>query len=291
MEIQLFNFWYFVWLALCIGAFFGLYFLLKNKTEQTKKWTLFSILVFALVLHFLKCFIPPYSTDQSRLYRDIWFVNICGANIFLFPFIFLSKNKAAKDYMVIFGIISGIVSVLYPLEPIKKVDQAAEWLDIVRFYIHHSILWIVPLLTVIFKLHEISYKRVWQVPGSLLLVMLFIMLNQIFQSELGFVPLRGDDFFAIGYKNTSYIWGPDDAIGNIIALFCPKIFKTVPAGEFAGQTKYWPWFWMIVPAYIIITPLAFIVTLVFDHKSFKADVQAFKEKCKTRRSVDKSKGE
>ncbi len=280
MEIQLFNFWYFFWIGLCIGAFFGLYFLLRNKSEQTKKWTLFGVLVFALALHFLKCFIPPYSTDHARLYRDIWFINICGANIFLFPFLFLSKNKVAKDYMVIFGIISGVVSVLYPLEPIQKADQAAEWLDIVRFYIHHSILWIVPLLTVIFKLHEISYKRVGLVPASLLLVMLFIMLNQIFQSELGFVPLRGDDFFAIGYKNTSYIWGPDDSIGQIIARLCPSIFKTVPVGEFAGQTKYWPWFWMIVPAYVIITPLAFIVTLVFDHKNFKADVQAFADKVK-----------
>ena len=116
------------------------------------------------------------------------------------------------------------------------------------------------------------------------LLMLFIMLNQIFQSELGFIPLRDRaNFFGIDYKNTSYIWGPgtDDAIGNFLALFTPGIFKTVPVGEFAGQTKYWPWFWMIVPCYVLVTPLSVLLALIFDHKSLKEDMKKlFKKKVK-----------
>jgi hypothetical protein len=111
--------------------------------------------------------------------------------------------------------------------------------------------------------------------------MLFIMLNQIFQSELGFVPLRDrGDFFGIGYKNTSYIWGPgtNDAIGNFFALFTPKFFKTVPVGEFAGQEKYWPWFWMIIPVYLIVTPLSFLIALIFDHKALAADIKNRRKK-------------
>lgn len=278
----MFNFWYFFWIALSVGVFFGLYFLLKNKSDKTKKITLFSILVFALALHFLKCFIPPYSTDQSRLYRDIFFINICGANIFLFPFIFLSKSKVLKDYMFYLGVLGGGIAILYPIEPIQKVDQLAEGWDIVRFYIHHGILCIVPLLMLTLKLHTISYKRVWSAPVCLLGVMLFIMLNQIIQSELGFVPLRGNDIFAIGYKNTSYIWGPDDAIGNFIAKLCPNLFKTIPVGANAGQTKYWPWVWMIVPVFVLVTPIAFLLSLIFDGKNFKKDIVALKENIKTR---------
>ena len=93
---------------------------------------------------------------------------------------------------------------------------------------------------VLLKHHKLSYKRVFTAPTGLLIVMLYIMLNQIFQSELGFIPLRDQsEFFEIGYKNSSYVWGPgtDDAIGNFLALFTPKFFKTVPVGEFAGQTK------------------------------------------------------
>ena len=280
MIIEMFNFWYFFWLVLIGITCVGTYYLLRNKTEKTKKIVLFSILIFALALHFVKCFFPPYSTDQDRLYRDIFFINICAANICLFPIIFLCKNRFWKDYMFYLGLLGGGLALIYPAEPMLKENQAGEMLDIIRFYIHHGILFMVPLLMVMLKLHTISYKRVAVTPACLLLVMLFIMLNQVLQSELGFVPLRGDNFFEIGYKNSAYIWGPDDAIGNFIAKFCPDLFKTVPVEKFAGQTKYWPWVWLVVPAFVLVTPLAFFLSLIFDGESLKADVTSACEKCK-----------
>lgn len=272
MNIQMFNGWYFLMLAICFAFAAALYFILRNKSAKTQKIVLFSLLLFGLVLHFLKFLIPPYSLDINRLYRDSWFVNICGANIFLFPFIFLSKNKRAKDYMFYIGVLSGLLSILYPMEPMEKVNQASEWLDIVRFYYHHTMLWVVPLLMVVLKLHTLNYRRVLYVPTYLLAVMMFIMLNQVLQSELGFIPLRGDDIFNINYKNSSMIWGPVGAIGEILAIFCPSFFKYIPVGEFAGQAKFWPWFWLIFPCYIILTPLCFLISLTTDFKHFKSDL-------------------
>ena len=208
--------------------------------------------------------------------RDSWLINICAANIGLFPFLFFSKNERFKDYMFYIGVISGLIALFYPQEPLAKTNQLGEQLDIVRFYYHHWMLLTVPLLMVLLGHHKLSYKRILSAPTGLLLLMLFIMLNQIFQSELGFIPLRdGSDFFGIGYKNSSYIWGPgtDDAIGNFLSIFTPKFFRTVPVGEFAGQAKYWPWFWLIVPVYLLVTPLSFLLSLVFDHKSLAADTK------------------
>ena len=280
MIIAMFNFWYFLWLAVAAASCVGLYYLLRNKTDKTKKIVLLSILLFALALHFLKCFFPPYSTEKERLYSDIFFINICAANICLFPIIFVCKSKIWKDYMFYLGLLGGGLALIYPAEPLIKSNQAGETLDIIRFYIHHGILFIVPLLMVMLKLHTISYKRVWCAPACLLGIMLFIMLNQVIQSELGFVDLRGDDIFEIGYKNSSYIWGPDDALGDFIANFCPKLFRTIPVGEFAGQEKYWPWVWLIVPAFLLVTPIAFFLSLIFDFKTFKEDVEVGRQKCK-----------
>ena len=280
MFIAMFNGWYFFWLILSAGALLGLYFGLRNKSVKLQKGVLFGLLAFGLLLHFLKVYIPPYSVDEARMLRDSWFVNICGANIALFPFFFWSKNDKIKDYMFYIGVLSGLIALFYPQEPIAKTNQAGEQLDMIRFYYHHWMVMAVPLLMVLLGHHKLSYKRILAAPTGLLLLMLFIILNQIFQSELGFIPLRDQGaFFDIGYKNTSYIWGPgtDDAIGDFLALFTPDFFKTVPVGEFAGQTKYWPWFWMIVPVYVLVTPLSFGLSMIFDHKSLSRDVKGLKK--------------
>ena len=283
MIIAMFNGWYFFWLLMCGGATAGLYFFLRKKSTKFQKGVLFSFLALGFLLHFLKIYIPPYSVDEARMLRDSWFVNICAANIALFPFLFFSKKNCIKDYMFYIGVLSGLVALFYPQEPLAKLDQLGEQLDIVRFYYHHWMVFAIPLLTVLLGHHKLSYKRILSAPTGLLLLMLFIMLNQIFQSELGFVPLRDQtEFFSIGYKNSSYIWGPgnNDAIGNFLALFTPKFFRTVPAGEFAGQTKYWPWFWLIVPVYLLVTPLSFLLAMIFDHKSFVTDIKKLTKKSK-----------
>lgn len=283
MVIAMFNGWYFFWLLLCSGAIAGLYFFLRNKTTRFQKGVLFFLLALGFLLHFLKVYIPPYSVDEARMLRDSWFVNICAANIALFPFMFFSKKESIKDYMFYIGVLSGLIALFYPQEPLAKTNQLGEQLDIIRFYYHHWMVLAVPLLMVLLGHHKLSYKRILSAPTGLLLLMLFIMLNQIFQSELGFIPLRDrNDFFGIGYKNTSYIWGPgtNDAIGSFLALFTPKLFRTVPIGEFAGQTKYWPWFWLILPVYLLVTPLSFLLALIFDHRSFVADIRKLTKKNK-----------
>ena len=290
MNIQFFNFWYFLFIFLSAGGFAGLYLLLRNRSQKTVKLVLISLMVFALVLHFMKGLFPPYSLDYSRHLRDSWFINICGANIALFPFMLLSKNKYVKDYMFYIGVLSGLIAIVYPIDPILKPDQSAEIVDVLRFYLHHNLLWYVPLLMVLLGLHKLAYRRIWATPIIFLLVMLFIMLNQIFQSELGFIDLRGDDIHAIPYVNNSLIWGPDGSISKLIDWACPDFFKTIPVGPHRGETKYWPWFWLIVPCFVILIPVCFLISMIFDFQNFKQDARQFGSKLRAWKEIIRKRG-
>ncbi|MBQ3493703.1 MAG: YwaF family protein [Clostridia bacterium] len=274
MEVQMFNFAYFFWVAIAVGSYIGLYYLLKRFSIKTQKIVIFSLLAFALVLHFLKVLIPPFSTDKERWLTESWPINICTANIFLYPFLYLSKSKIAKDYMFYLGILSSIIAILYPVEALEKANQYAEYLDVIRFYVHHIIIGVAPTLMVMLGHHKLDYKRVWSAPVILLVVMLFIMVCQVLQSELGYVDIRDKDFFDPNYKNSSFIWGPgDNSLAKVFTAVCPKFFKTVPIGEYVGQEKYWPWFWMIFPVFIYITPLSFGLCMFFENKNFCTDVK------------------
>ncbi len=175
------------------------------------------------------------------------------------------------------GIMSGVIALVYPEEPMAKTDQLGEQLDIVRFYYHHWMVMAVPLLMALLGLHKPTWKHILWAPTGLMLLMLFIILNQIFQAELGFIPGRSSNFFDINFKNSSYIWGPgNSSIGRLLSAFTPEVFTRVPIGEHVGQVKYWPWFWLLGPVYSLATPLALILAIIFDHKAMAEDFRVLK---------------
>lgn len=264
--VKLFNFWYFFFILLISGTIVGLYFLLRKKTDRTKKIVLGSLLFFNLALHFLKLTFPPYSTNLEIAMREAWFVNVCGTSVLFFPFIFISKSKVAKDYMVFLGVLSGFLAMLYPTEAINK---SVLTLDLWRFYICHGIIIIVPLLTVLLKLHKLDVKRIWVTPICMCAMLLFIICNQVLQSELGIVALRNDDMLNVNFRNPSLIWGPTDDVAILFSWLTPSFMKVIPAGAHAGQEKYWPFFWMMpgIIFYFILIPL--ILCFIFDFKDTK----------------------
>ncbi|MBR2970711.1 MAG: YwaF family protein [Clostridia bacterium] len=268
--VKLFNFWYLFFIVLGAGIIVGLYYLLRNKKYITKKIVLFSLLFFNLALHFLKLTFPPYSENPSHAMREIWFINLCATSVLFFPFLFLSKNKTAKDYMFYIGVLSGFLALLYPTEALGK---SVLTLDLWRFYICHIIIIAVPLLTVMLGLHRLDVKRIYKVPFCLMAVLLFIICNQVLQSELGIIALRDGDIFNINWHNPSLIWGPTDDVAVLFSWLTPDFMKVIPFGEFAGQEKFWPFFWMVpgVFFYFLLEPL--ILCLIFD---FKNTVSTFK---------------
>lgn len=262
MVVKLFNVYYFMFIILAIGSYIGLFFLLRNKNEKVKSLVVGGLLVFNIVLHFLKLTFPPYSTDPNVAMSQIWFINICGVSVLVFPFFFFSKNKTLRDFMFYLGLISGFLALLYPTEAINESPFA---LDTWRFYITHTILIIAPLLMITLKLHTVSYKRIWTMPFIVAAYLLFIMVQNVLQSELGIINFRNDDFFNPNYHNPTFVWGPTDPLAKFFSIFTPKFMRRVPFGPHLGQEKYWPFFWIMPGVFVYFWLLPLISNLIIKH--------------------------
>lgn len=277
MIVEMFNIYYFLFIILGTAGIVGLYYLLRNKSPKTQKIVLASILFFNLALHFTKPLYAPYCDNPNSCMENLWFINLCGASVLFFPFIYLSKSQTAKDYMFYFGVISGAISFLYPTEALGNNIWT---MDLWRFYICHWIIVAIPLLMFVLKHHTISYKRIWKMPLCICAVMLFIMISQVLQSELGIISLRGDDITDTHYSNPSLLWGPTDDVGVFFSWLTPEFMKYIPYGEFAGTPKYWPFFWIVPSAIVYGLIIPFIFCLIFDRQNLSSDFRRFIAKFK-----------
>lgn len=280
MVIELFNFWYFLYIFLGFGLFFGLYFLLRKKSYKVKYWTIAGLLIFNLALHFIKLLFEPYTTYPEIAASQIWFVNICAVSILLFPFIFFSKNKSLKDFMFYLGVLSGFLAIIMPID---NLGREVFSLESNRFYLAHMIIIIAPLLMITLNLHKISYKRIWAMPLWISIYLLIILAQNVLQSEMGIIEPRGDDFLNITFHNPTFVWGPgDDPLAKLFSVFTPGFMTRVPYGPYKGQPKYWPFFWMLPAAFIYFLTIPFIFNLIigYSRREIIGDVKMLISKVK-----------
>lgn len=286
MTVEFFNLPYFIFMFATIAIILGLYFLFRNKSLKTRK-ILIAVLLFSnLALHFLKLTFPPYSTNPAQGMRDVWFINICAVSVLAFPFIFLSKNKSAKDFMFYLGVISGTLAVLIPTEALGEYIWQ---LDLFRFYYAHIVILVAPLLMVLLKVHTLNYKRIWKMPFYMGAYLLFIITQQVLQAELGIVALRNSDFLNPNYKNPSLIWGPgSEVLAKLFTVFTPDFLTVVPYGAYAGQTKYWPFFYLLPGMFVYFWVLPLLICLPWQAGAIKRDIKTIWGKVKPRKKLTTS---
>lgn len=283
------NLWYFFFIILGAAIILILYFLLRNKSKKTIFIVLGSLLILNLLIHFLKLYIPPYNLDINFAVRELWFINVCGISVITFPIYFFGKNKTMKDFMFYLGVLSGFLAFVIPTEALGK---SVATLDLWRFYICHLIIILVPLLMVVLKVHEIDYKKIWKMPFCVIMTLMFIMVQQVIQAELGIVNLRNDNFYNINFVNPSLFWQPgDEPLAKIFTIFTFDFLKVVPFGINKGEPKYWPLFYMVPGIIVYFSVFPFLIGLPWQGKRFFNDIGNFLRigNKKSKRNISKAK--
>ena len=279
------NLYYFLYIAFAIGLLAAFYLLLHGKSKETSRIVLFCMLLSGFILHFLKLTFDFYQEWMPYAITSITPENICAVSVLVFPWFFLSKNKILKDYMFYMGMMSGLGATFIPIDAIGYEAFDSETM---RFYFCHILLWVVPLLMVMLKLHTLDYRRIIKVPLLVYLVMCTILVNEIILTGAGFVHIS--HLYSNEIRNSSLIFGPlaeIEFLGKLFTALTPKFFLTAPVGVNAGAVYYWPIVWLINPSYIYFCAAAFLLSLPFQFKRIKTDISALKRKITCFAPIDK----
>jgi len=276
MFIEMGNLYYIIYIIISIAVVLSSVWFLKNKSKTFRFWFIFGFLIVGFVFHFAKIFIYPYnSLSTSVLFRKISLENISAVSTVFFPFIYLSKNKVLKDYMIIGGMIGGISAILFPIDAISStfdgmIDywrKPAFSIDVIRFYYIHIMSFLVPFLMMHFKMHEFDVKRIYKVFFVFIGVLTIVFLNELLITLFGWVSV--EELFQYDSRNPSFIFGikPEfESKATLLLIFVPKIFKFNP---FTGNPQYWPIIWMIIPIFIYGSVIILAFQLIYNHKQVK----------------------
>lgn len=268
LDIQLLTYFTVLFLGVIITMAVSKF--LNNKSKVFISRTIFIILIIGLVTHFMKPFFYPYTEMEYPLVK-LTFENICAVSILTFPLIFKSKSELLKDYMVIFGIISGVISFILP---VVILDHSVLSFEFARFYIVHFVIFLAPYLMARHNVHQISIYRVIKIPLVLMGVLFIIFINELVVTALGWVPV--EELFDPSKRNPSIIFG----LGELPELL-PKEIKPLTViltgitPNFMMNTwllpkgAYWPVIWMIGPAFVYGISLSVLVLYYFDKEEVK----------------------
>ncbi|MFA5560685.1 MAG: hypothetical protein WC964_02805 [Acholeplasmataceae bacterium] len=286
MRVEYFNVLYFLFIFLGIASIILTIWFLNKKSEKFRYWFLFGLLLSAFIIHFLKIFIFPYTLIDSGILRKVSFENVCAVSTLVFPWIYLSKNKTLKDFMVMLGITSGLLTFLIPIDAVSPFFDGrplAEWmgvegpvhrelfgigsLELVRFYYTHLIIILVPFVMMFYKIHQISIKRAFWPPIYLIGLMVVIFINELILTAVGWVPKV--ELFDPSKRNPSIIFGikPDvKGMAMIVLIFVPSFMRLAHP---SGFEYLLPVVWMIIPILIYGSIIAFIYCFIYDRAETK----------------------
>jgi hypothetical protein len=262
--IEFFNISYFFYIFILILLTYILYKLLKNRSYKVKYYTLFIMLLSAFLLHFLKLYlIVDYRNGFPSSITYASFENICAVNAIIFPFLYLSNHKLSKDYMIIIGVISGLIAFVIPPDGLGRhiYDPI-----VIRFYFSHYMIFAVPFLMYKLNMHQVDYKNLFKVMFYLYGVLTIILINEFLLNMLGIVNATFSDYQSGNFRNTAFVFGipeflrPAEPFMNFLT---PKIFLYHPI---TLEAMHWPLIWLFIPLLFGTITLGTTLYLIFNRE-------------------------
>lgn len=276
MIIKYANFPYFLYIFIAAAFTTGLFFILKNKSDRTKKIVIFVLIAINSLQHIFKQFLyPQYEAGFSYICSAY---TLCALFIIIYPFIFVSKSQLLKDSMFFFGSVAGLFAIFIPYAAVAE-QREAFCAESIRYYLCHTLLLSTSLLPVLLKIHKVNYKNAFKIPLVFFAAQGIVLLNDAILISSGNLENwnAGTLYEGLNLMNPGWSVRPNEGFGvvnDIIRAMSPKVFYYNSAGE----EFTWPILWSAVPYYIVIALLTFATGALMNLKQFKSDVINIKNK-------------
>jgi len=241
MTIEHFNLTHIlVIIGMPLLIFLSIYFSLAKHDEKIKRKVLLLLCGFNAVLYV--AYMIAHVVDPNFHFEILnnLPLHFCNINLVLIPLAILTRNKTLMAYQVYFGFPLATVAliVVYPLFLSTSILEFKTF----TYFFYHSVLVVLPILLVKFRIFTPSFKIIWQ-PTVLLLTLTLIahIINVTFRatglsSEANYFFTHGldGDFF------TEFFW------------------SIVPFN-----------FFFLLPALLLFAPYIFVITFIFRNRDQK----------------------
>jgi len=272
--VEIGNLYYFMYILIAIFLTFLTIKFLNHKSTRFQYWFIFFLIMLGFTVHFLKVLIPPYHLVDP-IWTKVTFENICATSALMFPVLFFVKNKTIKDYMVMVGVASGIITFIFPVDVTSayfngdiltstqiELYKNAFSIETIRFYTSHFLIFLPPFLMLHYKFHELSIKRAYRAPFMLFTIFIIIFINELIVTALGWVPK--EQLYDPQRRNPSFIFGVRGdltGLGALIGLFVPFFLLTNPTGS-----GFFPVLWLLGPTLVYGGMIALAFMLIYDRE-------------------------
>lgn len=258
MTIRYGSFAYFLYIVIALGLTAGVYFLLRKRSEKTKKITVFCLMLVNTLQHFFKFIIWPHLWSTGFGHVNT-LCNMCAFLIVVSPLVFLIGNDTWKNFITYVGSVAGMIAMVVPHWFIGL--PAFSW-EALRFYFCHTFLFMTSILPVLLSIYKINYRNFWKLPFLLFFGMIIIVFNDFVCVSIGFLDGKEDFYGTLYSLNPMFIMHAPEAfpiMGKICAVFTPKALENVA------------FLWLVIPMYILIATVTFGIGAVVDRMRFKKD--------------------
>ena len=195
-EITLFSIWHIMYIVLIVGSTIGAAFILKNKSEKTKRIVLSVLAIAAISAYIADFFLMPLNRTSGDIDIDKLPFHICTFVSVMIPFAqFNSKAKKGtsfREVVACLAIVSSLMYVTYPGSALGDIGTFSY--KVVQTFLFHGLVFAWGVLSLTTGSVTLKFKNIWKPLIGILIIMAWATIGNYSYADYNWFFLKTSIF-------------------------------------------------------------------------------------------------